>query len=135
MKFMCFGYIDPHKLEAMPASDRNAAIDRCLDYDDRLREKGHFGGAEALHPPASAKTVRWRNGQAVVTDGPFAETKEQIGGILLLEASDLDEAVRLMQQHPGIENGPFEIRAVADMSTMKSESAERRLARKAQRVS
>lgn len=130
MKFVCFGYSDPVKLEAMPESDRHAAIDGCMEYDERLRENGNFAGGEALHPPAAAKTLRWRNGKVVVTDGPFAETREQIGGILLLEARDLDDAVRLMQQHPGIKIGPFEIRAVADMSTMKSESEERRLARK-----
>jgi len=70
--------------------------------------------------------VWWKNGIALVTDGPYAETKEQIGGILLLEARDLNHAVELMSKHPGVQYGPFEIRAVADLGAMVEESAKRR---------
>jgi hypothetical protein len=70
--------------------------------------------------------LRWQNGQVAVTDGPYAETKEQIGGILILEARDLNHAIQLMSQHPGVKAGPFEIRPAADLSDMVRESEQRR---------
>lgn len=130
MKYVCLGYIEPEKFEDMPEVDRNRTLDQCFDYDDRLRADGHFAGGEALQPPASARTLRWRDGKLLVTDGPYAETKEQIGGILLLEAKDLDEAVRLISDHPGVKLGPFEIRPVADLNAMVSDSEKRRAASK-----
>ena len=128
MKFVCLGYIAPGKFESMAESERNAWIDKCSAYDDELRAGGHFVGGEALQPPATAKTLRPKNGKVVVTDGPYAETKEQIGGILLLEARDLEHAVELMSKHPGVKDGPslFEIRPAADMTEIFSESARRR---------
>ncbi|MEI9894146.1 MAG: YciI family protein [Chthoniobacter sp.] len=85
-------------------------LDECFRYDDVLRKNGHFAGGEALQGPTAAATLRWQNGQVAVTDGPYAETKEQIGGILILEARDLNHAIQLMSQHPGVKAGPFEIR-------------------------
>lgn len=85
-------------------------MDRCFAYDDELRRGGHFLGGEALGSVTSAVTLRMLNGKAEVTDGPFAETKETLGGILFLEARDLDHAVELMSKHPGVGIGPFEIR-------------------------
>jgi hypothetical protein len=129
MKFVCFGYIAPQKFESLPETERNALVDACCAYEDeKLRPGGHFGGGEALQPAASARTLRSRGGKVVVTDGPYAETKEQIGGFLLLEARDLDHAVELMSKHPGVNGGPsiFEIRAVADMTEIFGESARRR---------
>ena len=126
MKFVCLGYIAPKKFETMPESERNTMLDACFSYDDVLRSGGHFAGGEALQAADTAKTLHWRNGKAVVTDGPYAETKEQIGGILILEARDLNHAVELMTKHPGVQNGPFEIRPVADFSGMLKESEKRR---------
>jgi hypothetical protein len=126
MKFVCLGYIEPGKFENMPESERNAFVDACFTYDDELRRGGHFAGGEGLQPAASAVTLRFRNGQASATDGPYAETKEQIGGILILEADDLAHAVRLMSKHPGVRAGPFEIRAAADLGGMVRESEHRR---------
>jgi hypothetical protein len=126
MKFICLGYIEPNKFETMPENERNAMLDACFTYDDVLRKDGHFAGGEALQSAQSAKTLRWKNGKLAVTDGPYAETKEQIGGILVLEAQDLDHAVELMSQHPGVKAGPFEIRPAADLSGMISESERRR---------
>jgi hypothetical protein len=112
----------------MPEAERNRWQDHCFTYDDELKKHGHYGGGEALQPANTAKTLRSKNGKVVVTDGPYAETKEQIGGILLLEARDLDHAVELMSQHPGVKDGPsmFEIRAVFDMSGMIRDSERRR---------
>src|SRR5215467_9264681 len=130
MKYVCLGYVEPGKFEAMPESDRNAFVDGCLTYDDVLRKNGHFAGGEALQPANEAVTLRFRGGKVSVTDGPFAETKEQIGGIVILEANDLNHAIQLMSKHPGVRAGPFEIRPAADLSAMIRESELRRAAKK-----
>ncbi len=126
MKYICLGYIEPNKFETMTESERNAMVDECLAYDDELREKGHFAGGEGLQGPQTATTLRWKNGKVSITDGPYAETKEQIGGILVLEARDLNHAIQLMSKHPGVKAGPFEIRPAADMTDMIRESKQRR---------
>jgi len=81
---------------------------------------------EALQPPNSAKTVRLKNGKVIITDGPYAETEEQIGGILVLEACDLDHALQLVSHHPGLKFGPWEIRPAGDLNAMVEESKRRR---------
>jgi len=126
MKYICLGYIEPNKFEAMPVSERNAMVDECFAYDDVLRKNGHFVGGEALQSPQNATTLRCRNGRITVTDGPYAETKEQLGGILILEARDLNHAIQLMSKHPGVKAGPFEIRPAADLTEMIRESEQRR---------
>jgi hypothetical protein len=126
MKYICLGYIEPNKFETMTESERNAMLDECFNYDDLLRENGHFAGGEALQGPSTATTLRWKHGKVSVTDGPYAETKEQIGGILVLEARDLNHAIQLMSKHPGVKAGPFEIRPAADLSGMVRESEKRR---------
>jgi hypothetical protein len=85
-------------------------MEECLGYDDELRRGGHFIGGEALQEAAKAVTLRRTNGELTVTDGPFTETKEQLGGILILEAEDMQHAIALMSKHPGVRFGPFEIR-------------------------
>lgn len=110
MKFICLGYADPARFAAMDEAELAKAMDECFAYDDVLRRGGHFIGGEALQAADQAITLRHRNGKTEPTDGPFAETKEQLGGILILEANDLDHAVELMSKHPGVKMGPFEIR-------------------------
>jgi len=114
----------------LPESERNAMMDECFNYDDVLRANGHFAGGEALDAPQRAATLRWKNGKVSVTDGPYAETKEQLGGILILEANDLHHAIELMSRHPGVKAGPFEIRPAADLTEMVQESEQRRVARR-----
>lgn len=126
MKYVCLGYIEPGRLENMPEGERNALVDACFAYDDVLRKNGHFAGGEGLQPPGNTVTLRFRNGTVAVTDGPYAETKEQIGGILILEAHDLNHAIQLMSKHPGVLAGPFEIRPAADLSEMIRGSEQRR---------
>jgi hypothetical protein len=126
VKFVCLGYIEPGKCENMTESERNAVVDKCFSYDDVLRRNGQFAGGDALQPPNTAVTLRSRSGKVMVTDGPYAETKEQIGGILILEAENLDHAIELMSKHPGVQLGPFEIRPAADLSAMIRESERRR---------
>jgi len=113
--------------EGMSESEKNTFVDECFAYDDRLRrEAPSIVGGEALQSSQNAKTLRLRNGKIMITDGPYAETKEQIGGFFLFEAKDMDEAVRLISNHPGLKAGPFEIRPVEDMTEMIRESDHRR---------
>ncbi len=101
-------------------------LDQCFAYDDLLKKNGHWVAGEALHGPEKAATLRYQNGKVSVTDGPFAETKELLGGLLILEARDLNQAIELMSNHPGMNMGPWEIRPVQDMSQVIWESEERR---------
>lgn len=110
MKFICLGYYTEQDWADVPEEKLKANMDECFAYDDVLRKGGHFTGGEALQSAAAARTLRFKDGKVVVTDGPFAETKEQIGGILILEARDMSHAVELMSKHPGVRCGPFEIR-------------------------
>jgi hypothetical protein len=110
MKYVCLGYIEENKWETMSGSEQKSMMEECFAYDDVLRKNGHFLGGEALQSARNAATLRWENGNVSVTDGPYAETKEQLGGILLLEAKDLNHAIQLMSKHPGVRVGPFEIR-------------------------
>jgi hypothetical protein len=126
MKFICLGYIDDGKWESMSESERNALMDDCFTYDDFLRKNGHFAGGDALQTARNARTLRWLDEKVVVTDGPYAETKEQLGGILVLEAEDLNHAIELMSKHPGVKAGPFEIRPAEDLSALVKESERRR---------
>ncbi len=126
MKFICLGYADEGKWEGMSEKERNAFVDECLAYDDVLRRNGHFAGGDALASARKARTLRWEKGKVLVTDGPYAETKEQLGGILMLEARDLDHAVELMSKHPGVKAGPFEIRPVEDLCDIVAASERRR---------
>jgi len=104
----------------MSASERGTFIKDCFAYDDILKKNGHFVRLEALQSAQNAKTLRYRNGR----DGSFAETKEQIGGILLLNAEDLDHATALMSKHPGIRIATFEIRALDEESTAETSTPE-----------
>jgi len=127
MKYACLGYIDQSKWESTTAQEQQAFLDACFAYDDELRRGNHFAGGEGLDNAGNAVTLRYQNGRVTVTDGPFAETKEQIGGILILEARDLNHAIQLMSKHPGVRGGPFEIRPIVDLSALMAESAKRRL--------
>ena len=127
MKYICLGYYDKAKFEAMPESERNAMFDACFNYDDHLRANGHWAGGEALQGTETALTLSWKNGKVATTDGPYAETKEQLGGILILEARDMNHAQQLMAQHPTLKYGSiFEIRPVGDLSEIQQASEQRR---------
>ena len=127
MKYLCFGYFDKGKFDGMTETEKNAMFDTCLEYDDHLRANGHWGGGEALQPAEAALTLYWKNGKVATTDGPYTETKEQLGGFLVLEARDMNHAVQLMAQHPALQHGNiFEIRPAFDMSDLIKASEQRR---------
>ena len=130
MKYICLGYMEEKKWETWSESERNAFLDECFAYDDELRKNGHFAGGEALQSPRNASTLRFQSGKVSVTDGPFTETKEYLGGILILEAKDLNHAIQIMSKHPGVRGGPFEIRPAADLTDLV-EASERRRSNKA----
>ena len=127
MKYICLGYYDPAKHAARTEDERNAMFDECFAYDDHLRANGQFGVGEALQLPETASILRWKNGKVVTTDGPFAETKEQLGGLGVLEARDMNHAIQIMAQHPALKYGTtWEIRPVGDMSEIRKASEQRR---------
>jgi hypothetical protein len=129
MRYICLGYLEPGKFEGMTEDERNAVFDDCFEYNDHLRANGHLVAEVSLQPPETALTLYWKIGKVVTTDGPYTETKEQLGGILILEARDLNHVIQLLSQHPGgmkYELGTNEIRPLADMSEIIKQSEQRR---------
>ena len=111
MKYVCLGFFDEAAFAQLSQADAQSTFEECFAYDDELRRGGHFLGGEALDSARNAVTLRMKDGEVQVTDGPFVETKETLGGILLLEARDLNHAITLMSKHPGVRLGSsFEIR-------------------------
>ena len=102
MKYVCLGFYDEKKFAAMPQELAQKMMEECFAYDDELRRGGHFLGGEALDSVRNGVTLRMKSGKVEVTDGPYAETKETLGGILLLEARDLNHAIALMSKHPAV---------------------------------
>jgi hypothetical protein len=128
MKYICLGYLEPGKFEGMTESERNTVLDECFEYNVHLRANGHLVAEVPLQPAKTAVTLYWQNGKVATTDGPHAETKEQIGGIQILEARDLNHAIQLNSQLPGFKYGlgPIEIRPIADLTEILKESEQRR---------
>ncbi len=112
MKYACLVYLAADKLHDVPDSD-------CLAFGEEIAASGHRLGGEALEPVHTATTVRVRNGRVAVTDGPFAETKEQLAGFYLIDARDLDEAIRLAARIPPARTGSIEVRPVRELSARR----------------
>ena len=108
MKYLCLVYLEEQKLKAV--ADRE-----CAGFGDGLRKQGHWLAAEALQPVDTATTLRVRNGRLSVTDGPFAETKEQLAGFYLIDARDLNEAIQLAAKIPPAREGSIEVRPVRQL--------------------
>jgi hypothetical protein len=128
MKYICLGYIEPGKFEGMTEDERNTVFDDCFEYNDHLRANGHLVAEVPLQPPETAVTLSGKNCKVATTDGPYAETKEQVGGIQILEARDLNHAIQLVSQLPGFKYGlgPVEIRPLADLTEIVKQSEQRR---------
>jgi len=105
MKYLCLVYLDEKRLNELPDEE-------CVEFDAAIRNSGHCIASEALESVQTATTVRMRNGRLSVTDGPFAETKEQLAGFYMIEAKDLDEAMRLASEIPPARVGCIEVRPV-----------------------
>lgn len=113
MKYLCL--ICAEKvMEQMPADDAEKHYDEYAELTAAIRTSGHFIGCNRLEPPAAATTVRVRQGKVSTTDGPFAETKEQLGGYYVIEARDLNEAIQVASRIPGARIGCVEVRPIAE---------------------
>ena len=116
MKYLCLVYHEETKIEAMPESTYDAIVEEVLFYREALRESGSYITSSPLQPVREAMTIRVRNGKVSITDGPFAETREQLGGFYLIEAVDLNDAIRLASKMPPARLGCIEIRALKDFN-------------------
>lgn len=112
MRYMCIVHFEPRHLDDMPAAERKAFDLRSMNYDKELEAKGHYVIAEAIQGGDSAVLVRVRDGKMSTTDGPYMETKEQMAGFVLIEARDMNEAIRLASGIPLAEFGTIEVRPV-----------------------
>ena len=119
MKYLCLVFYDEKNLNALSATDLQALDNESPAYDETLRKRGHFIAAQALESVQAATTVRVRNGKVSITDGPFAETNEQIGGFILIEAQDLNEAIQLAAKMPPIRLGGVEVRPIKTLTSSK----------------
>lgn len=114
MKYLCLIYSDEQAFERIPHSEVDAALGVCEEFSAGLREKGILIAAERLMPTSKATTVRLNGKRVAITDGPFAETKEQLGGFYLIEAKDLDEAISVASRLPPARFGCVELRPIME---------------------
>jgi hypothetical protein len=119
MQFMLVIYNDPTLLDSLPAGEADGMMRQCLDHADELRRDGQLLESRMLDEARRAKTVRIRSGRVTATDGPFAEVKEVLGGFNLIEAADMDEAVRIAAEFPWARTGSVEIRPVQDIEAVR----------------
>ncbi len=115
MKYLCLVYLEEKQLDAMSKNGLDALIDESLAYDEVLRKSGHYLVSEALQPVETATTVRVRNGKLSITDGPFAETKEQLGGFILIDARDLNEAIQVASKIPPARLGSVQVWPILEL--------------------
>jgi hypothetical protein len=116
MKYLCLIYDDEKKIGTMSQTDSDKFMGEYFAFTDDIQKSGHMIHGEALQPVQTATTVRKRNGKVSTTDGPFAETKEQLGGFYLIEAKDLNEAIQVASRIPSVRTGSVEVRPVVDFS-------------------
>jgi hypothetical protein len=116
MKFMFMIFHDEKVLDDLPKAEMQALVDSALDYNDEIRRSGHYIVSNALQRARTARTIRVRGGTVSTTDGPFAETKEQLGGFFLIEARDIDEACAVAARFPPARVGIIEVRPVLELT-------------------
>jgi len=114
MQYLCLIYEDEKAWQKMPTAESEKIIGEFHAYTETIRQSGHYAGGNALQPTHTATTVRVRQGKVATTDGPFAETKEQLGGYYLLKARDLNEAIQLASRIPGARFGSVEVRPIVE---------------------
>jgi hypothetical protein len=123
MKYLCLIYDEESTLAAMTREENDRFMGEYFGFTEEIRKSGHFVAGEALHPVRTATTVRIRNGRVSTTDGPFAETREQLGGFYLIEARDLDDAIAVAQRIPSARIGSIEVRPIVDFETESEQPA------------
>ncbi len=121
MKYLCLVYLDEKRLDELPDED-------CVEFDTGIRKSGHCLASEALQSVQTATTVRMRNGKLSVTDGPFAETKEQLAGFYMIEARDLNEAIQIASRIPPARVGSVEVRPVRPIRETVAAKAQKQTA-------
>ena len=114
MKYLCLVYHEEPKIDALPQNEYDAIVDEVLDYREELRSSGHYIDSSPLESVRSATTIRVRHGQVMITDGPFAETREQLGGYYLINATDLNDAIRVASKMPPARLGCIEVRPLKE---------------------
>lgn len=119
MKFLVMIYNDASLLDAVPTAEADAMMRHCFENADAMRADGKLFDSQQLEAPNTAKTVRVRNGKSTVVDGPFAETKEFLAGFNLIEAENMDEALKIAQGFPWAGLGSIEVRPVRDMEQVR----------------
>jgi len=119
VQFLLLIYNDPRLLDPLPGPETDAMMRECFEHADQLRQQGTLVQSQQLEAPRTAKTLRIRNGRPHVTDGPFAEAKEMLGGFNLIEARDIEEATQIAMQFPWAQTGSIEIRPVRDIDAVR----------------
>ena len=114
MKYLCLIYDEEKKMDGMSKSEADAFMGEYFAFTEGIKKSGHYIGGEALQPVQAATTVRLRNGKVSTTDGPFAETKEQLGGYYLIDARDLNDAIQIASRIPSVRHGSVEIRPIQE---------------------
>ena len=114
MKYLCLIYNEERKLDAISKSEREVLVREALAYDEELRRRGHFIAGQALQRVETATTVRVRNGRLSTTEGPVADAKEQLGGFILIDARDLNEAIQVASKMPEARLGSIEVRPIRE---------------------
>ncbi len=114
MKYLCLIYQEEATIETMSEDEYDAMVEEVLAYREELRQSGHYISSDPLYPVQTATTIRVRNGKLSITDGPFAETKEQLGGYYLIDASDLNDAIRVAAKMPSAGAGCIEVRPIKE---------------------
>src|SRR6187431_3529409 len=118
MRYLCLIYDDESKWGTMPKEQAEAMMGEYFAFTEGIKQSAHYVGGEALQPTQTATTVRIRNGKVATTDGPFAETKEQLGGYYLIEARDLNDAIQVAARIPSARYGSVEIRPIMEFTAM-----------------
>ena len=116
MKYLCLVYQDEQKLAALSTSEYDALVAETLEYDEEMRRNGHYTSSNALEFVETATSIRVRDERMSITDGPFVSTKEQLGGYILIEARDLNEAIRIASRMPSARMGGIEIRPIKELT-------------------
>lgn len=114
MKYLCLVYHDEKQIDALPESEYAVIVSDVLDYREELRQSGHYIASNALEYVNAATTIRVRSGKVSITDGPFAEAREQLGGFYLIEAMDLNDAIRVASKMPPARLGAIEVRPIKE---------------------